>query len=129
MENKTLKQTAKELFASTEYKELFGVASRESELFTSENLAKLACGKDEKPIRFRREDFEEKEAKTEELEFPFNAKTTIAKIKEATSLEALAEFETEAENRTTVLSAIEAQKEKLNAQKASEENQESTKTE
>lgn len=51
MSKETLKQTANKLFTTTSHTVLFGVASC-NELFTSENAAKNACKKDEKPLKF-----------------------------------------------------------------------------
>lgn len=121
MSKETLRQTAEKLFATTAHEVLFGVASV-NEFFTTENLAQLACKKGDKPIKFSRSDFEAQEAGKEapketksdvKKTYPDNAKNTIAKIKATTTLEALAEFETENEDRATVLSEIEKQKAEL----------------
>jgi hypothetical protein len=76
----TLKQEADKLFASTSYEVLWG--SPAGEFFTTEKTGSLSLKEGEKLIKFE---------KTEKKEL--NANDTIAKIKAATSLEAIKEFE------------------------------------
>lgn len=113
MSKQKLEQTAQRLFAKTAHTVIYGVASC-NEFFTSKNAAQNACKKGEKPIEFTKSviasDESEKDVKKEH---PDNAKNTIVKIEETTSLEALSEFETDIENRKSVLAAIEKQKAKL----------------
>lgn len=112
MSKENLQQAAEKLFASTDHKVLFGVESKQ-EFFTQQSMAKLACEKDEQPIKFEKKEAKADDDQTEKKVYPFNSKDTIAKIKETKTLDELAVFELETEGRKGVLSEIALQKEKL----------------
>ncbi|MCC9072458.1 hypothetical protein LNQ49_12780 [Flavobacterium sp. F-65] len=94
MSIETFKQAAAKLFASTTHQILWAnVENPNQEFFTSENTGRLSLKKDEKLTKFERP--EEKviiEASTSEKK-ELNANDTITKIKAATSLEDIKEFE------------------------------------
>lgn len=119
MSKDNLKQTAEKLFASGAYKVLFGIESS-GEFFTQESLAKQACKKDENPVKFENGKPVKIETagqtSNDKPVYPFNSKTTIAKIKATKTLEELKAFELETEKREGVLKEIELQKEKLIAE-------------
>lgn len=90
MSKETNKQAAEKLFAATSHDVLF--ANPEGEFFTSENLGNLSLKPGQKLEKFERP----KEKASEEVEYEFNAKDTVAKIKEVTSIEDLKAYETDA---------------------------------
>ena len=110
MSKDTLKQTAAQLFASTTHKVLW--ANPKGEFFTSENTGKLSLKKDEKLEKFERP--QEQEVVEVLTVKPLSAADSIAKIQEATTLEALFPFETD--KRVTVVAAYNEQHAKLLAE-------------
>lgn len=116
MSKDNLKQAAEKLFASGAYKVLYGVEST-GEFFTQESLAKLSCKKSETPVKFEKKDAvkvqETTEAPADRKVYPMNSNNTIEKVKETKTLEELAAFELETEDRKGVLAEIAKQKEKL----------------
>lgn len=89
MSKETNKQAAEKLFATTAHDVLF--ANPLGEFFTSENLGSLSLKPGQKLEKFERP----KEKASEEVEYEFNAKDTVAKIKEVASLEDLKAYETD----------------------------------
>lgn len=115
MSKSNLQKTARDLFSQTNHKVLFGVASS-GEFFTSENSAKLACAKDETPVKFiagQEAEASPQAAKTAKAE-RLNAKATIEAVKSATTIEELDTL-SEGEDRKSVLVEIELQREALAA--------------
>ena len=99
MNKETNKQAAEKLFATTAHDVLF--ANPLGEFFTSENLGNLSLKPGQKLEKFERP----KEKVSEEVEYEFSAKDTVAKIKEVASLEDLKAYETD--TRKSVKEAFE----------------------
>lgn len=112
MNKETNKQTAEKLFATTSHDVLF--ANPKGEFFTTENIGALSLKPGEKLERFERAAKVEKVKETkefEEVEYEFNAKDTIGKIKNVVALENLKAFENDA--RKSVKEAYEKKQAEL----------------
>lgn len=90
MSKDTNKQAAEKLFATTAHDVLY--VNPKGEFFTTENIGALSLKPGQKLQKFER-DQEVSEAANEDKVYEVNAKNTIAKIKEAATLEDLKAFE------------------------------------
>jgi hypothetical protein len=88
MSKDTIKQAARDLFASTAHDVLW--ANPKGEFFTSENIGSLSLKQGQKLTKFERQ--EESETSTSDKK-DLSANDAIAKIKAVTSLEDLKNFE------------------------------------
>lgn len=100
MSKDTNKQAAEKLFAETTHDVLF--ANPKGEFFTSENIGALSLKPGEKLEKFERTP---KEESIVEKVYELNAKDTVTKVKEVSSLEELKAFDYD--DRKSVKEAVE----------------------